>query len=122
MVINFLQRKKLLPCLQQYWVPDVAQSAGLNKVMVEKRNVAFDKTNLELKSIKAAEVTGSLGQLFIEMLDYYGHRFDFKRNVMSPRMGTVIPKEHKDWRYIVAMEDPIVSVSSTPPLTCRTFQ
>lgn len=44
--------------------------------------------------------TLSLGHLLFQFFHYYGHELDFEQNVMSVRLGKVIPKSQKSWHLL----------------------
>ena len=93
MIINFLQTRDppVLPTLQQ--------QCGLRVRMMDGLNVTFDKDLLRYKD-HGSRNESSLGQLLFQFFRYYGHELDLEENVISARLGKILPKMQKGWHHL----------------------
>lgn len=93
LVLCFLQTRNppVLPCLQQ--------SPNLQPHLLNGVDVAFDRDLAKYEGYGKAN-TSSLGSLLFQFFHYYGHELDFERNVLSVRLGKVIPKSQKAWQLL----------------------
>ena len=93
MIINFLQTRKppILPSLQQ--------QPNLRRKVVNGIDVTFDK-DVQLYRGYGKNNKDSIGQLLFQFFRYYGHELDYEENVMSVRLGAVIPKTSKGWNLL----------------------
>lgn len=93
LALNFLQTRDppILPALQQQPTLEPKFLAGVN--------VSFDR-NVESYQDFGARNKSSLGELLFHFFRYYGHEFDFEQNVVSVRIGGVLPKTEKAWHLL----------------------
>ena len=93
MIINFLQTRDppVLPSLQQ--------SPGLKPRSVDGLNVTFDK-NIAAYEDFGKRNESSLAQLLFQFFCYYGHEVNYEENVMSVRLGRLLPKRQKGWHQL----------------------
>ncbi|CAN6236947.1 unnamed protein product [Urochloa humidicola] len=106
MCINFLQLQepKILPCLQA-----MEQTYTMN---VDGTECAyFDKVH-ELQDF-GAENKESLAELLWAFFHYWAFHHDYRRDVISVRIGNTISKQEKNWttrvgndRHLMCIEDP----------------
>ncbi|GBM87645.1 Poly(A) RNA polymerase gld-2 A [Araneus ventricosus] len=85
MVIHYLQyrcRPPVLPCLQEIQPDKYLPHTDIRKLKLREDLPDFISENHE-----------DLGDLFIGFLKYYSEEFNYKKNVMSVRLGCVIPRE-----------------------------
>ena len=110
MVLHMLQRRKILPYLQQEHVEES------EKVQVGPYDASFsaDIKKLKWKADPATKLL-SVGELLIEFFRYYGHQFSFSENVVCVRKEGVLTKIEKNWtsdkstprmKYNFCIEDP----------------
>ena len=93
MIINFLQTRDppILPSLQQ--------SPGLQPRSVDGLNVSFDH-NITAYEGFGKRNQSSLAQLLFQFFHYYGHEVNYEENVMSVRLGRLLPKRQKGWHQL----------------------
>lgn len=62
-------------------------------------NVSFDADTSKYTSLGASNAS-SLGELLFQFFRYYAHEFDFDKNVVSVRLGALVPKSTKGWHML----------------------
>ena len=62
-------------------------------------NVSFDRHTEKYKDF-GTQNKSSLGELLFHFFRYYGHELDFEQNVVSLRLGKVLPKVEKSWHLL----------------------
>jgi hypothetical protein len=62
-------------------------------------NVAFEK-DLDRFSTLGTKNDSTLGDLLYQFFRYYAHEFDFEENVVSVRLGSLLPKSTKGWHLL----------------------
>ncbi|KAK5061504.1 hypothetical protein LTR84_008048 [Exophiala bonariae] len=92
LALNFLQTRDppVLPALQQ---------AALEPKLLAGVNVSFDRDTANYENF-GARSKSSLGELLFHFFRYYGHELDFEHNVVSVRLGKVLPKVEKSWHLL----------------------
>jgi hypothetical protein len=93
LALNFLQTRDppVLPSLQM--VP------GLQPRVLNGVNVAFESDISKFNNYGSRN-TSSLGDLLYQFFRYYAHEFDFDDNVVSVRLGGLMPKSTKGWQLL----------------------
>ena len=93
MIIHFLQNRNppILPALQQ--------RPALKKVRVDGLDVSFDDDLDDLRDFGAPNKE-TPGELLFQFFRYYGHELDYEKNVVSIRLGKLIPKVQKGWHRL----------------------
>lgn len=91
--MNFLQTRDppVLPALQQ--------APNLEPKLLAGVNVSFDRDTEKYKDF-GAQNKSSLGELLFHFFRYYSHELDFEQNVVSVRLGKVLPKVEKSWHLL----------------------
>lgn len=100
MIIQFLQARSptVLPCLQQMAGGKPLRGAQSPVVRVASKdgvvcNAYFDSTVKKFDSGNQE----SLGELLIAFLHHFAYEFDFREQVVCPRLGHAIPRTVKGW-------------------------
>lgn len=90
LALNFLQTRKppILPSLQQ--------QKNLEPKILAGVDVAFDHNTDAYKGF-GSKNESTLGELFFQFFRFYGHELDFEQNVVSVRVGRLLPKVEKSW-------------------------
>lgn len=61
--------------------------------------MSFDRNTAHYENFGARNKS-SLGELLFHFFRYYGHELDFEHNVVSVRLGKVLPKVEKSWHLL----------------------
>ncbi|ESN96084.1 hypothetical protein HELRODRAFT_189101 [Helobdella robusta] len=126
MVIHFLQTcpPRILPSLQALYPGIFNLRVELSRIDLDVKLPAFNNNNNVYNNNinndnnnnnndNDDNNTISVGQLFMDFLDYYGNKFNFERNVISVRLGTTLikaevmekVKPENQWKFI-SIEEP----------------